>query len=116
LAVPRDPLDLLADHLAGRELLLVLDNLEHLRGAAGVIAELLRRAPGTQVLVTSRRQLGLGVEWLVEVPGLPYPPLGAAGDAAGYEAVQLFEERPGCCGPASRPSAAPRGPAAYAGW
>jgi predicted ATPase/DNA-binding SARP family transcriptional activator len=93
LAVPRDPLELLADHLAGRELLLVLDNLEQLRDAAGVVAELLHRAPGVQMLVTSRRQLGLGVEWLVEVPGLPYPPPGADAEAAGYEAVQLFEER-----------------------
>ena len=93
LAVPRDPLELLADHLTGRELLLVLDNLEQLLDAAGVVAELLRRAPGVQVLVTSRRRLGLGVEWLVEVPGLPYPPPGAGADAAGYEAVQLFEER-----------------------
>ena len=93
MAVPRDPLDLLADHLAGRDQLLVLDNLEHLPGAAGVIAELLRRSPGTQLLVTSRRQLGLGVEWLVEVPGLPYPPEGCDAGAAGYEAVQLFEER-----------------------
>jgi predicted ATPase/DNA-binding SARP family transcriptional activator len=93
LAVPRDPLELLVDHLAGRELLLVLDNLEQLRDAAGVLAELLRRAPGVQVLATSRRRLGLGVEWLVEVPGLPYPPAGAEVEAAGYEAVQLFQER-----------------------
>jgi len=93
MAVPRDPLDLLAEHVAGRELLLVLDNLEHLRDAGGVLVELLRRAPGLQLLVTSRRPLGLGMEWLVEVPGLPYPPPGADGDAAGYEAVQLFEER-----------------------
>jgi predicted ATPase/DNA-binding SARP family transcriptional activator len=94
LAVPRDPLELVADHLAGRELLLVLDNLEQLRDAAGVVAELLRRAPGVKLLVTSRRRLGLGVEWLVELPGLPYPPPGAGpvGTAA-YPAVQLFEER-----------------------
>jgi predicted ATPase/DNA-binding SARP family transcriptional activator len=91
LAVPRDPLELLADHLAGRELLLVLDNLEQLRDAAAALAELLRRSPGVQLLVTSRRRLGLGVEWLVEVPGLPYPP--ADGVAAGYEAVELFEAR-----------------------
>jgi predicted ATPase len=58
-----------------------------------VVAELLRRAPGVQALATSRRRLGLGVEWLVEVPGLPYPPAGAGVDAAGYEAVQLFQER-----------------------
>ncbi len=91
LTVPRDPLDLLAEHLAGRELLLVLDNLEHLPGAADPLAALLRRAPGVQLLVTSRRPLGLGVEWLVEVPGLPCPPEGAG--AAGYPAVQLFQER-----------------------
>jgi predicted ATPase/DNA-binding SARP family transcriptional activator len=92
LAVPRDPLDLLADHLAGRELLLVLDNLEQLRDAAEVVAELLRRAPGVQVLATSRRRLGLGAEWLLEVPGLPYPPPGDAA-VASYESVQLFEAR-----------------------
>ena len=66
LAVPRDPRELLADVLAGRELLLVLDNLEQLRDAAGVLAELLGRAPGVQALGTSRRRLGLGVEWLFE--------------------------------------------------
>jgi DNA-binding SARP family transcriptional activator/predicted ATPase len=93
LAVPRDPRELLADHLAGQELLLILDNLEQLRDAAGVLAELLARARGVQMLSTSRRRLGLGAEWLVEVPGLPYPPAGAEADAAGYAAVQLFEER-----------------------
>jgi predicted ATPase/DNA-binding SARP family transcriptional activator len=93
LAVPREPRELLADHLAGRELLLILDNLEQLRDAAGVLAELLARAPGVQALGTSRRRLGLGVEWLVEVPGLPYPPPGAEAEAAGYPAVRLFEER-----------------------
>ncbi|MDG6105110.1 hypothetical protein Daura_33500 [Dactylosporangium aurantiacum] len=93
LTVPRDPLDLLVDHVRGRELLLVLDNLEHLPGAAAPIAALLRRAPGVQLLATSRRPLGLGVEWLVEVPGLPFPPAGAGGAAAGYAAVQLFQER-----------------------
>lgn len=90
LAVPRDPLDLLADRLADRRLLLVLDNVEHLPDAAPVIAELLRRVPGLTVLATSRRRLGLGLEWLIDVPGLPVP-----------QAVQLFEERarmlrPGC--------------------
>jgi predicted ATPase/DNA-binding SARP family transcriptional activator len=93
LAVPRDPLELLCDALAGRELLLVLDNLEQLRDAAGVVAELLGRASGVQMLATSRRHLGLGVEWLVEVPGLPWPPAEAGVEAAGYEAVQLFQQR-----------------------
>jgi predicted ATPase/DNA-binding SARP family transcriptional activator len=105
LAVPRDPRELLADFLAGRELLLVLDNLEQLRDAAGVLAELLARAPGVQVLGTSRRRLGLGIEWLVEVRGLPYPPDGADDQAAGYPAVQLFEERARPLRPGFRPDA-----------
>jgi len=92
LAVPRDPLELLADHLAGSQLLLVLDNLEQLRDAVEVLAEVLRRGPGVQVLATSRRRLGLGAEWLVEVPGLPYPPEGDP-DPDRHEAVQLFQER-----------------------
>ena len=105
LAVPREPRELLADALAGRELLLVLDNLEQLRDAAGVLAELLGRAPGVQVLGTSRRRLGLGVEWLVEVPGLPYPPPGAEAEAAGYPAVQLFEDRARLLRPGFGPAA-----------
>jgi predicted ATPase/DNA-binding SARP family transcriptional activator len=93
LAVPREPRDLLADFLAGRELLLVLDNLEQLRDAAGALSDLLARAPGVQVLGTSRRRFGLGIEWLVEVRGLPSPPEGADAEAAAYPAVQLFEDR-----------------------
>jgi DNA-binding SARP family transcriptional activator/predicted ATPase len=104
LAVPRDPRELLADHLAGQELLLILDNLEQLRDAASVLAELLALAPGVQVLGTSRRRLGLGAEWLVEVPGLPHPPAGAEADATGYAAVQLFEERARLLRPGFRPS------------
>ena len=105
LAVPRDPREVLADALAGRELLLVLDNLEQLRDAAGVLAGLLARAPGVQVLGTSRRRLGLGTEWLVEVPGLPYPPAGADTEAAGYPAVRLFEDRARLLRPGFGPAA-----------
>jgi len=105
LAVPRDPRELLADFLATRALLLVLDNLEQLRDAAGVLADLLARAPEVQVLGTSRRRLGLGTEWLVEVRGLPYPPAGADARAAGYPAVRLFEDRARLLRPGFRPDA-----------
>src|SRR5512133_2754145 len=105
LAVPRDPRALLADHLAGQELLLILDNLEQLRDAAGALADLLARAPGVQVLGTSRRRFGLGIEWLVEVRGLPYPPEGADTEAAAYPAVQLFEDRARLLRPGFRPDA-----------
>jgi predicted ATPase/DNA-binding SARP family transcriptional activator len=111
LAVPRDPLDLLVDHFSGRRLLLVLDNLEHLWDGAGAIAELLRRAQGLTVVVTSRRPLGIGVEWLVEVPGLPYPPPGADADAGRYAAVQLFNDRARLLRPGYRTDAGDEGAA-----
>jgi DNA-binding SARP family transcriptional activator/predicted ATPase len=101
LTAPRRPLDLLAEHLCGpgdvERRLLVLDNLEHVPDAGAALADLLHRVPGLRLLVTSRRPLGLGVEWLVEVAGLPFPPEGAGGggdaDFAGFAAVRLFQER-----------------------
>ena len=104
LAVPRDPLELLCDHLAARELLLVLDNLEQLPDAAKVVATLLERAPGVQVLMTSRRRLGLEGECLVEVAGLPYPS-SEDGDLGNYAAVQLFADHARLIRPARRPAA-----------
>ncbi|MFB6439604.1 AAA family ATPase [Streptomyces sp. NPDC056411] len=73
----------LGDHLAGRELLLVLDGFEHLVDAcAGLVAELLRRAPGLRVLAAGRRPL--------EVPGeqvVPLAPMNAT------DAAELFADR-----------------------
>lgn len=57
--------------LAERELLLVLDNFEHLMGAAGAVADLLAAAPRIGLLVTSREPLRIGGEHRLEVPPLP---------------------------------------------
>ncbi len=70
----RSPQDQLLTYLRQRELLLVLDNFEHLAAGAGVLAELLRRAPGLTLLVTSQIRLGLHAEWLVALRGLSCPP------------------------------------------
>jgi predicted ATPase/DNA-binding SARP family transcriptional activator len=72
----------LAEWLRARELLLVLDNFEHLLAAAPRVAELLVAAPGLQVLATSRAPLNLSGEHQY-----PVPPLPAA------DAVDLFIER-----------------------
>lgn len=58
-----------------RRYLLVLDNMDHLLDAAGLLAELLQRSPGLALLVTSRERLRLSEEWLFEVDGLAYPTL-----------------------------------------
>jgi predicted ATPase/DNA-binding SARP family transcriptional activator len=59
--------------LSGRELLLVLDNFEHLLDASGVVADLLASAPRVDVLSTSREPLRLRGEHRMEVPPLPPP-------------------------------------------
>ena len=57
--------------LAERQLLLVLDNFEHLLDAAGVVAELLAAAPNVDVLCTSREPLRIRGEQRLQVGPLP---------------------------------------------
>ncbi|MEU4408638.1 BTAD domain-containing putative transcriptional regulator [Streptosporangium sp. NPDC023963] len=73
LSPPRPAAELLLAALAGRSALLVLDNLEHLPSFDGVIAEILRLAPGLRVLATSRRRLDVPGQVLVPVEGLAGP-------------------------------------------
>ncbi|MFD8231013.1 BTAD domain-containing putative transcriptional regulator [Streptomyces sp. NPDC059696] len=59
-AVQDDPVGLLVEFCASRDLLLILDNCEHVIGAAAHLAEtLLTRCPGLTVLATSREPLGV---------------------------------------------------------
>lgn len=59
----------IAEALVGRQMLLILDNFEHVLPAARVVSELLAAAPGLKVLATSRARLALTVEQ--EFPVLP---------------------------------------------
>jgi predicted ATPase/class 3 adenylate cyclase/DNA-binding CsgD family transcriptional regulator len=91
----RPMLDTLADAVGDRHLLLVLDNAEHLLGAAAKLADaMMRSCPRASLLVTSREPLGTSGEHVFRVPPLPVPPadLAAPGLLATYESVQLFTE------------------------
>jgi predicted ATPase len=88
--------DSVRDFLSDKQLLLVLDNFEHLLPAAPVIAELLAEAPDLNVLVTSREVLRLSGEHTLEVPPLRLPsrtPLPPPEGLSQYDAVRLFIER-----------------------
>ncbi|HEY3976456.1 MAG TPA: BTAD domain-containing putative transcriptional regulator [Streptosporangiaceae bacterium] len=95
LAAQQLPLDRLADALASRQLILVLDNCEHLVDAiAWLTARVLADAPGVRILATSREPLGITGETLCPVPSLQLPPEGAsAEEAAQYPAITLFADR-----------------------
>ncbi len=89
-------LDTLAEAIGDRYLLVVLDNAEHVLGAAAKLADtLLRCCPRASLLVTSREPLGISGEHVFRVPPLPVPPadLAAPGRLAAFESVQLFTER-----------------------
>ena len=92
----RRPLERLAEHLAGRRALLVLDNLEQVIDAAPDLAELLARAPELSLLATSRSPLRIYGEFEFPVPPLQLPdPAGLVPgtDIERYPAVALFVER-----------------------
>ncbi|MFE4593502.1 BTAD domain-containing putative transcriptional regulator [Streptomyces laurentii] len=80
---PEDAAGRLVEHCAGRRLLLILDNCEHVVGAVAELAErVLARCPGVTVLATSREPLGVPGESTLPVGPLPRD-----------TAVRLFGER-----------------------
>ncbi|MGZ6364660.1 MAG: ATP-binding protein [Ktedonobacteraceae bacterium] len=86
----------LISYLRKKQLLLVLDNFEHLAEARTVVDEMLAAAPGLKVLITSRVVLHLYGEYEFHVPPLDVPDVGieiAAEKIAQYGAIQLFVER-----------------------
>jgi non-specific serine/threonine protein kinase len=83
----------LAQSLAGRELLLLLDTCEHLAGACAELAALLLpAAPGLRILATSRSPLGAADEHTVLITPLEVPASDDA-SAARTDAVTLFVDR-----------------------
>jgi predicted ATPase/DNA-binding winged helix-turn-helix (wHTH) protein len=88
--------DRVANALAATRLLLVLDNCEHLVGAAASMAEAVLRAnPAARVLATSREPLRAEGECLYRVPSLAVPTEGSQDmeDPLRYGAVRLFVAR-----------------------
>ncbi len=80
-------------YLHNQELLLVLDNFEHLLDGVEFVAELLQAVPQLKLLVTSRERLNLQEEWVFAVTGLAYPMDETVAAWEEYSAVRLFSER-----------------------
>jgi predicted ATPase/DNA-binding SARP family transcriptional activator len=84
------------NYLSSKQLLLVIDNFEHLAASAGLLAEILSIAPAVKILVTSHEPLNLPGENVLRLGGLDFPGVESDGqplepeDWYGYSAIQLF--------------------------
>ncbi len=95
-AANRPILDSLKEYLRGRQLLLVLDNLEHVLASAVQVADLLSTCPRLKTLITSREALHLRGERQFPVPPLSLPDRSrgeSVDQLTRYEAIRLFIER-----------------------
>ncbi len=101
LALPRsgqiDPKEQLLNYLRDKNMLLLLDNFEHLLAEQGadLIGEILATSQHVKLMITSRERLNLLEEWGIDLQGMRFP--AADGDDVepleGYSAVQLFVQR-----------------------
>ena len=93
----RTPVEALEDYLRRTDLLLVLDNCEHLLPACTSLVELLLRGcQGVRILATSREPLAMAGEVVLRVPSLAVPEaetMPTIGDLEEVSAVRLFVER-----------------------
>ena len=91
------PMQIVVAHLQEKQVLLVIDNCEHLLGdAARLVTEVVRGAPNVRVITTSREPLQMPGEQVVPVSPLELPPESGAESLAQLrhnEAVMLFAER-----------------------
>ncbi len=92
-----EPTEQLFAFLSQKEMLLVLDNFEHLLSANGGgcsgecwVGDLLQAAPKLKLLVTSRQRLELQEEWVFEIQGMALPPVTRDISLIDNSAVALF--------------------------
>jgi predicted ATPase/DNA-binding winged helix-turn-helix (wHTH) protein len=92
-----DPVPALLAFLGDKDLLIVLDNCEHVVEVAAALAEqVLKGAPAVHILATSREPLRSEGEWVHRLQPLGIPPPSAtltASEALAYSAIELFAER-----------------------
>ncbi len=94
LAGSDDLVAAIAEHVAQRRPVLVLDNVEHLVAAAADIADLVARCPTMVVLATSRAPLRVRAEREVPLDPLAVPTVGVdAAEVAQSAAGQMFVDR-----------------------
>jgi predicted ATPase/DNA-binding CsgD family transcriptional regulator len=85
--------DQLAQHLAGKRLLLVLDSFEYVMDAVSIVDDILSANATIKLLVTSHLALNLSDEWIRHLEGIAYPAGDDIEQLEDYDAVRLFRDR-----------------------
>jgi len=92
-ATQKSPAEQLFEMIGHKELLLVLDNFEHLMDGVDFVVSLLQQAPAVMLIITSRERLNLQAEDLFELQGLAVPPSSMEVAATQFDAIRLFMDR-----------------------
>ncbi len=85
-----EPKSQLLDYLSKKEMLLVMDNFEHVIDGAGLVGEIVQQARQVQVIATSRSWLNLSAECVFEISGMQIPETESDEVFEAFEAVELF--------------------------
>ncbi len=104
LATQEDPHYQLLRYLRKRQLLLLMDNYEHLLDGVGIINEILKFAPGVKILATSRERLNLLSETNFVVGGMDTSKQVGSEDYPQNDAIALFVQSAGKVCPGFDPS------------
>ncbi len=104
LATHEDPQHQLLRYLQKRQLLLVMDNFEHLLAGASIVIQILQAAHAVKILATSRGRLNLQSETVLNLSGMALPDQGLVEDTLDYDAVTLFVQRASQVRPGFDPS------------
>ncbi|MGQ9706355.1 MAG: tetratricopeptide repeat protein [bacterium] len=84
-----DPRKQLINYLKDKEMLLIMDNCEHLIEGVDIISDILKDALRIKILATSRERLNLSGEWVFQVDGMSVPDVVDI-DIEKFSSVQLF--------------------------
>jgi len=90
LAGSQEPLEQVIAFLRERQMLLVLDNFEHLAADASILQRMVEACARLKFIVTSRVRLAVSSEWLLPLEGLPCPEIEDQDRVEAFDAGRLF--------------------------
>jgi predicted ATPase len=93
VSVQENPLASVVAGIGTQQMLLVLDNFEHLVEAALLVSDILEQCPHLRIVVTSRERLNLEEEHVLPLQGLPLPFSVSFAEAEYVDSIRLFVQR-----------------------